>query len=63
MRGMGGGSSSPPDESPATRESPSEILERRLAEGEISVEEYEERRRALVDESPLTAAGTRGGRR
>lgn len=66
MRGMGGGSSSVPSESPSTTESPVEILERRFAEGAISVEEYRTRREALVDgtaepntnheDEPLTAA-------
>lgn len=35
----------------ATRETPLEILDRRLAAGEISPEEYADRRR-LLDESP-----------
>ena len=50
MRGMGGGSSqssSAPSEKAA--ESPVEILDRRFAEGEISVEDYRARREALVD--------------
>jgi putative membrane protein len=68
MRGMGGGSSpdsSAPRESPITTESPSDILDRRVAEGEISIEDYQARREALVgatvepsgdyDEEPLTA--------
>ena len=65
MRGMGG-SSSPPSESAGTTESPVDILERRFAEGEISIEEYRARREALVngianengerDEQPLTAS-------
>jgi putative membrane protein len=73
MRGMGGGSS--PDsaatsESPGTPESPVEVLERRLAEGDISVEEYRARRAALVkgtdepngdhEDEPLTASGVEG---
>jgi putative membrane protein len=68
MRGMGG-SSAPPSESSGTTESPVEILERRFAEGEISIDDYCKRRAALVegtaepsaddDEQPLTA--TRGG--
>ena len=72
MRGMGGGSS--PDspasgERPAGTESPGEILERRFAEGEISIEEYRARRQALVngtaepnanhESEPSTAAGAR----
>jgi hypothetical protein len=70
MRGMGGGSSSDstaPSESPGSPESPVEILERRLAEGDISVEEYRTRREELVDgadepnadheDEPLTASG------
>ena len=66
MRGMGGGSSSDstaPSESRGTPESPVEILERRLAEGAISVEEYRTRREELVDreDEPLTASGA-GGR-
>jgi putative membrane protein len=68
MRGMGGGSSpdsSAPSESPITTESPSDILDRRVAEGEISIEDYQARREALAsetvepsgdyDEEPLTA--------
>ena len=68
IRGMGGGSSpgsSTRGETPGTRERPSEILERRFAEGEISIEEYRARREVLVngsaepsgdhDEQPLTA--------
>ena len=54
MRGMGGGSSprsSTPSETPGTRETPSEILERRFAKGEISIEEYRARREVLVSES------------
>ena len=70
MRGMGGGSSAP-TESPGSTESPVEILERRFAEGEISVEEYRTRREALVNgtdepngdhkDGSLTASGV-GGR-
>jgi putative membrane protein len=33
-----------------------EVLERRLAEGDISVEEYRERRQALSDEAPHPAS-------
>lgn len=51
MRGMGGGSSSAPGESRDTTESPVQILERRFAEGAISVEEYQARREALVNGS------------
>ena len=50
MRGMGG-NSSPPDEAPRTPESAVEILERRFAEGEISIDEYRARRQALRDGS------------
>ena len=70
MRGMGGGSSAP-SESPGVTESPVEILKRRFAEGEISVEEYRTRREELVNgtdepngdqkDEPLTASGV-GGR-
>ena len=42
MRGMGGGSA--PSESSGTTESPVDVLERRFAEGEISIEEYRARR-------------------
>ena len=74
MRGMSGGSSpdssvSAPSSGPT--ESPVEILERRFAEGEISIEEYRERREALVggtaeptaihEEEPLTAARVEDG--
>jgi putative membrane protein len=76
MRGMGGdssrGSSAPWDRF-ATRESPLEALERRFAEGEISIEEYQARRDALVngtaepsahhDEETLTAPRVGGGKR
>jgi uncharacterized membrane protein len=54
MRGMGGSSSrdsSAPRDSFVSRDNPIETLERRLAEGEISIEEYRERREALVDGS------------
>jgi uncharacterized membrane protein len=54
MRGMRGGSSqgaSAPSETPGTTGSPVEILERRFAEGAISVEEYRARREALVNGS------------
>ena len=54
IRGMGGGfspGSSTSGETPGTRERPSEILERRFAEGEISIEEYRARRKVLVTES------------
>jgi putative membrane protein len=75
MRGMGGGSSqesSAPWDRFATRESPLEMLERRFAQGEISIEEYQARRAALVngaaepsdeDEKQLTASGAGEGRR
>jgi putative membrane protein len=52
MRGMGGGSSqssSMPSESPGTTPSALEILERRFAQGEISSEEYRERREVLAN--------------
>ncbi len=51
MRGMGGGSSqrsSPPSEPSDTTQSALEILERRFAQGDISVEEYRERREILA---------------
>ena len=69
MRGMGGGSSAP-SESPGATESPVEILERRFAEGAISMEEYRARRELLDGtaepngdhkDEPLTASGV-GGR-
>jgi len=70
MRGMGGGSSAP-SESPSPTESPVEILERRFAEGAISMEEYRARREELLDgadepngdhtDEPRTASGA-GGR-
>jgi uncharacterized membrane protein len=75
MRGMGGGSSesSPAaSESRATTETPVQILERRFAEGAISVEEYQASRDALLNGSagsngtpkdePLTAAQAAEGR-
>lgn len=39
-------------ESPVTRESPVEILERRFAEGAISLEDYRARREVLVHGTP-----------
>jgi putative membrane protein len=67
MRGMGGPSSHPPStpsKAPGAEESPLEILERRFAQGEISIEEYRARREILLtgsaeasrdhDEQPLT---------
>jgi putative membrane protein len=70
MRGMGGGSA--PSGSSGTTESPVDILERRFAEGEISIEEYRARREALVNgianesaerhEQPLTASHAGEGR-
>jgi putative membrane protein len=53
MRGMMGGSSSPDSSAPSdelvSRETPMQTLERRFAEGEISIEEYRARREALID--------------
>ena len=53
MRGMMGGGSSPDpsarSDTSASRETALEILERRFAEGEISIEEYRARREALVN--------------
>jgi putative membrane protein len=51
MQGMGRGWSkrwSAPGQRPPTTESALEVLERRLAEGEISVEDYRARRQALT---------------
>ena len=69
MRGMGG-SSSPPSETPRKTESPVDILERRFAEGELSLDDYRARRQALLngdaepsandDEQPLMAARGEG---
>ncbi len=47
MRGMGHGSS-PPTDTAGTPPSALEILDRRFAQGEISVEEYSERREILA---------------
>ena len=47
MRGMGGGSSAP-GEPPDTTQSALDILDCRFAQGEISVEEYRERREILA---------------
>lgn len=53
MRGMMGGGSSPDSSTPSdrsvSRETPLETLERRFAEGEISIEEYRARREALAE--------------
>jgi putative membrane protein len=54
MRMMGGSSSSDssePSEKFVSRDTPLETLERRFAEGEISIEDYRARREALVDGS------------
>ena len=54
MRGMGGRSSrdsSAPRATPNSGQSPIEALERRFAEGEISTEEYRERREALIQDN------------
>jgi uncharacterized membrane protein len=74
IRGMGGGSStdsSAAGEDSPTDESPLEILERRFAEGAISIEEYRARREALVNgtvepdgdhkDEPLTGSRVGGG--
>ena len=55
MRGMGSDSSRrsyAPWDRFVTRESPLEALDRRFAEGEISIEEYQARRDALVNVTP-----------
>jgi putative membrane protein len=75
MRGMGNGSSpasSAPPETPASKQSPVEILERRFAEGEISADDYRARREMLVgrtvesggahEDQALTAIGAEGGK-
>ena len=53
MRGMMGGGSAPDSSAPSDRlvgrETAMQTLERRFAEGEISIEEYRARREALVD--------------
>jgi uncharacterized membrane protein len=51
MRGMGGSSSRDDSSAPKDRfvSSPIETLEHRLADGDISIEEYRERREALVN--------------
>ncbi len=41
-------------------ESPGEVLKRRLAEGSLSPEEYEERRRLLSDDPPRAPRGATG---
>jgi uncharacterized membrane protein len=74
MRGTGGGAppdSSAPGERAGATESPVEVLGRRLANGEISIEEYRARRAELVngtaeerghrDEDAPTASGPGGG--
>ena len=75
MRGMRGGSSqrsSAPSETPGTTKSAVEILERRFADGEISVEDYRERLDVLTrgtgapngrhKDKALTASGQGEGR-
>lgn len=52
----GGASSSSPASPPAAPESPLEILDRRLASGELTVEEYRERREAMDREQDRVPA-------
>jgi len=49
VRWLGGGSASGHASSPASRQTPLEILQERFAKGEIDKEEYEERRKLLSD--------------
>jgi putative membrane protein len=49
VRGSSG--SAPASSRPSRRETPLEALERRYAEGEISTEEYEERKRKLTEDT------------
>lgn len=59
MRGMSGGSlhdTPPSSDRFVTRESPVEILERRFAHGDISIEEYRARREALINGSGESSA-------
>ena len=51
MRSLAGGSHVPGSAPGGQAADPMAILDRRLAEGAISVEEYEERRRVLADAS------------
>lgn len=53
----GASSSAPPAEPPTAGESPQRTLKRRLAAGDISVEEYE-RLRAVLDDDRADAAPT-----
>lgn len=48
--------------SPPPAETPTALLERRLAEGAITVEEYEQRRRALAEPAPIGLAATERSR-
>lgn len=45
----GGGGQAPPEQG---RESPEEVLRRRLAAGEINLEEYQRLHRAIADQAP-----------
>ncbi len=60
MGGMGHGAShgsSAPRESPDTTKTALDILDRRFAEGEISAEDYRERRETLTTSAPRGRVG------
>lgn len=66
-----GGRTEAPADIPERRETPTELLERRFAEGTITVEDYQERRKVLANgaaqsdgapkDEPLIAPGAREG--
>ena len=63
IRSVAGGGPSPSGETPVSRETAVQILERRFAEGALTLEDYTARRDVLVNGTaePNAASTTRGG--
>ena len=64
FRSVAGGGPAPSGETPVSRETAVEILERRFAEGALTFEDYRARREVLVNATaePNAASTTRRGR-
>ena len=64
VRSVSGGGPAPSGETPVSRETAVEILERRFAEGALTLEDYRARREVLVNDTaePNAASTTRRGR-
>jgi putative membrane protein len=56
IRSFAGGGSAPSGEMPVSRETAVQILERRFAEGALTVEDYRARREVLANGAGLTGA-------